>query len=48
LPGVKEGISGTTVLGYNIGINKPISEESKSKMKYVLSFICSENIQKKL
>ncbi|KAL6608374.1 hypothetical protein U3516DRAFT_829296 [Neocallimastix sp. 'constans'] len=46
LPGVQEGISGATILGYNIGVIKYIKEEKKNKLKSVLSYLCSKNMQR--
>jgi len=47
LPGIKKGISGTSVVGYNIGIADAISEERKKASLEVLKFITSKDIQKK-
>ncbi|KAL6635869.1 periplasmic binding protein-like II [Neocallimastix sp. 'constans'] len=48
LPGNKEGVSGSSLIGYNIGINKHISFEKKKGAIEVLKFITSKEFQKKL
>ncbi|ORX84161.1 periplasmic binding protein-like II [Anaeromyces robustus] len=45
-PGNKEGISGSTIGGYNIGINKYSSEANKKAALKVIEFITSKDIQK--
>jgi len=47
LPGYKEGVSGSTVIGYNIGINENIDNEKKVAAIEALKFITSKNFQKK-
>ncbi|ORX84281.1 periplasmic binding protein-like II [Anaeromyces robustus] len=47
LPGIKEGISGAIVAGYNVGIFKNLSEEKKFASLAVLQFISSPEMQKK-
>ena len=46
LPGIKEGISGTTVAGNNIGIIKNISKEKKDAALEVVKFFISKEFQK--
>ncbi|KAL6595200.1 hypothetical protein U3516DRAFT_607950 [Neocallimastix sp. 'constans'] len=46
LPGHMEGISGATVSGYNMGINKFISEENINASIVFINFIFSREIQK--
>ncbi|KAL6608379.1 hypothetical protein U3516DRAFT_838130, partial [Neocallimastix sp. 'constans'] len=46
LPGVQEGISGATIIGYNIGVIKYIKEEKKNKLNSVLSYLCSKSMQR--
>eukprot|EP00833_Pecoramyces_ruminatium_P017547 jgi/Orpsp1_1/1191579/evm.model.d7180000087128.1 len=48
LPGRKKGITGTTVTGYNIGIDNSISNSKKNDAITVLKFITSKDLQKKL
>jgi len=48
LPGLHEGVSGSTLWGYNIGVPKTINEELKKRVGTVLSYILSEELQKKL
>ncbi|KAL6625309.1 periplasmic binding protein-like II, partial [Neocallimastix sp. 'constans'] len=47
LPGNIEGISGSTIGGYNIGINNKISNNRKEKAIEVFKYITSWDIQKK-
>ena len=47
LPGVKEGISGSIVTGYNVGVNNYISEERKKASIEVINYMASKNFQKK-
>ncbi|KAL6608384.1 periplasmic binding protein-like II [Neocallimastix sp. 'constans'] len=46
IPGGKDGISGSTIGGYNIGINDNIKYEKKVASAKVLTFITSKEIQK--
>jgi len=46
LPGIKEGISGTTVAGNNIGIIKNISKEKKEAALEVVKFFISKEYQR--
>jgi len=46
LPGIKEGISGSTVDGNNIGIIKNIAEDKKDAAIEVLKFFTSKEYQK--
>jgi len=48
LPGIKEGISGTVVGGYNLGINKYIIEEKLKAAIIAFKHITSKEIQKKI
>jgi len=48
LPGNMDGISGSALGGYNIGINKYINHEKKMAAATVLKFITSPEMQKKL
>lgn len=48
IPGKKEGISGSTVGGYNVAINNYISDENKDAAVTVLKYITSKEIQKKM
>jgi len=48
LPGKKKGISGSTLGGYNVSINKFINEERKKAAATVLRFIGSLEMQKKI
>jgi len=47
LPGNKEGVSGSIVIGHNLGINKYISEEKKRAAAEFLKFVASKETQKK-
>jgi len=47
LPGVKEGISSSVPAGFNIGLNKNISDEKLEGALTALEFLSSEEIQKK-
>lgn len=46
LPGNKKGVSGSIVIGNNIGISRYISEESKRASIEVLKFFLSKETQK--
>ncbi|ORX79252.1 periplasmic binding protein-like II [Anaeromyces robustus] len=46
LPGKKEGVSGSLVGGYNIGISKYLNDEKKSAAFEVLKFITSKETQR--
>jgi len=46
-PGSKEGLSSSIILGYNLGINKNISEEKKNATIIAFEFITSKDTQKK-
>jgi len=48
LPGNIEGISGSTIGGYNIGINNKISNNRKEKAIEVFKYITSWDIQKNI
>jgi len=48
LPGKKEGISGTAIMGNNIGIIKSINEEKKAAAVEVLKFFTNKEYQKTL
>jgi len=48
LPGLKEGVSGSMLLNYNIGINKHINMQKQSEALEVIKFITSREYQKKL
>ena len=48
LPGIKEGISGTVVGGFNLGINKYIKEEKQKAAVTAFKHITSKEIQKKI
>jgi len=48
LPGLKEGISGSTILEYNIGITQHINEQKHKEAIEVVKFITSREYQKKL
>jgi len=48
LPGKKEGISGTAIMGNNIGIIKNISEEKKAAAVEVLKFFTNKEYQRTL
>lgn len=47
LPGKKEGISASCISGYNIIINKFISEDNKIAAGKVIDYLLSKDIQKK-
>jgi len=47
LPGLIEGVSGSSISGYNIGINKFISEDKLEAALMALKFFTSKEIQKK-
>jgi len=47
MPGKKEGISGATIGGYNIGINIYASKEKKEKAIEAIKYIASKDIQRK-
>jgi len=48
LPGHKEGVSGTSVGGYNIGINKYSAPEKRDSVIETYKFLTSKKIQKEL
>jgi len=48
IPGKKEGISGSTIGGYNVGINSYIKNEKIKAAIAVVKFIASAAMQKKL
>lgn len=48
LPGVKEGISGSSLGGFNIGINKYIPEAKKEASIQALVYMTSKNVQKNI
>jgi len=48
LPGKKEGVSGSVIGGYNIGINKYIDEQKKEAAIEAVKFITSYELQKEL
>ncbi|ORY73348.1 hypothetical protein LY90DRAFT_636059 [Neocallimastix californiae] len=48
LPGVKEGISGSALWGYNIGINKNLKKENRNNIKQILSYLCSKDTHRKI
>ncbi|ORX82376.1 periplasmic binding protein-like II [Anaeromyces robustus] len=48
LPGIKEGISGSSLVGYNIGIYKHIEENKKEAVLKVMEFMTSREFQKSL
>ncbi|ORY37851.1 periplasmic binding protein-like II [Neocallimastix californiae] len=49
LPGSKEGISGSTVWAYNIGVdNRVIGDKNENEIKIALSYLCSKELQRKL
>jgi len=48
LPGKNEGVSGSSIGGTNIGINKYISDEHKRAAAQVVEFITSMETQKKI
>eukprot|EP00833_Pecoramyces_ruminatium_P001668 jgi/Orpsp1_1/1175700/evm.model.c7180000054885.1 len=47
LPGIKEGISGASIVGYNIGINGCISKKKIEASIKALKYLSSKKIQKK-
>jgi len=47
IPGVKEGISGSIIGGFNLGINKYIDKDKLNTTIEVFKFITSKEIQKK-
>jgi len=47
LPGNKEGVSGTSVTGYNIGINKNINTKQKNSAIEFFKYVISKDFQKK-
>jgi len=47
LPGIKEGISATAIVGYNLGINGYIPEEKLEAAIIALKFLTSKEMQKK-
>jgi len=48
LPGIKEGISGTSIFGNNIGIVKNISPEKKEAAINVLKYFTNKEYQREL
>jgi len=48
LPGKNEGISGSCIAGYSIGINKYISDEKKEHSAQILNYILSSEFQRKI
>ncbi|KAG4107829.1 periplasmic binding protein-like II [Neocallimastix lanati (nom. inval.)] len=48
MPGIKEGISGTVLVGYNIGIVNNISEKKKKSAIEAVKYFTSREMQKKL
>ncbi|ORX84437.1 periplasmic binding protein-like II, partial [Anaeromyces robustus] len=48
LPGMKEGISGSALIGYNIGISKNIQKDKKDAAIKAVEFMTSKGFQKKL
>jgi len=48
LPGLKEGISGSTIGDYNLGINKYVNDEKKKAAIKVLKYITSKDMQRKI
>jgi len=47
LPGLKEGISGSTIGGYNLGINRYINDENRKAAIRALKYITSKEVQRK-
>jgi len=47
IPGKKEGVSGSIIIGHNLGINKYIDEDKKKAAAEFLKFVASKEIQKK-
>eukprot|EP00833_Pecoramyces_ruminatium_P011174 jgi/Orpsp1_1/1185206/evm.model.c7180000092786.1 len=47
LPGIKEGLSGSTVSGYNIGIDGSISEEKLNASILTLKYLTLKEVQRK-
>jgi len=47
IPGIKKGISGSFIVGYNIGISDAITEERKKASLEVVKYLTSKEIQKK-
>jgi len=45
---VKEGISGSALWGYNIGINKNLKKENRNNIKQILSYLCSKDTHRKI
>ncbi|ORX80088.1 periplasmic binding protein-like II [Anaeromyces robustus] len=48
LPGGKEGISGSSIGGFNLGINKYIPDDKKDAALKALQYITSKEVQKKV
>ena len=48
IPGLKEGISGSMILDFNLGIVKNITEEKKNAAIEVIKFFTSKEYQKKM
>jgi len=48
IPGRIEGLSGTVLGGYNLGINNYISEDRKKKVASILEYIASEELKKSI
>jgi len=47
LPGAKEGISGNTIIGYNVGINQQSPASKRDNVKKAFEFIVSKEVQRK-
>jgi len=47
LPGLKEGISGSAIVGTNVGVNRYLLEEKEEKVFNVFKYITSKEYQKK-
>lgn len=48
LPGIKEGLSGSILVGYNVGIDESISKEKEKSALEVLKYMSSREFQKSL
>jgi len=48
LPGVKEGISGSAIGGYNVGINKYASAEKMDSTLKAFTYLTSKEVQRKV
>jgi hypothetical protein len=48
LPGLEEGISGSTLLGYNIGISKYIDDDKRNASIEVLKYFIDKEFQKEI